>query len=105
MTPPHPILDHALILREVMNVYQSSLLEDDQVQSTVDEKGPSPSTSISFEKILDIVIDPVVLSCISKSEEKMKLRPKWDGKIYTINCLTYLLVSLPLFVRNGELIR
>jgi conserved oligomeric Golgi complex subunit 6 len=92
LTPPHFILDHAQVLREVMNVYQSSLLEDSQYQTAEDDTSAPGSTTISFEKILDIVIDPVVLACISKSEEKMRLRPKWDGKIYTINCLTYLLV-------------
>ncbi|TFK19198.1 COG6-domain-containing protein [Coprinopsis marcescibilis] len=81
LTPPHLILDHAQILREIMNVYQSSVLDD--------EDGPTTSAASSFDKILDVVIDPVALGCIAQSEEKMRLRPKWDAKVYALNCLTY----------------
>ncbi|EFI26934.1 hypothetical protein CC1G_15335 [Coprinopsis cinerea okayama7 len=85
LTPPHFILDHAQILKEVMNVYQSSIVDGEGEAETEESSAVAPS----FENVLDVFIDPVVLSCISKSEEKIMLRPKWDGKVYTINCLTY----------------
>lgn len=82
LTPPHIILDHAQILREVMQVYQSSLLgneEEDEI-------------SAGFNQILDIMVDPVVQMCITNSEEKVKLRPRWDGQVFILNCLCYLQV-------------
>ncbi|KAF8176766.1 oligomeric complex COG6-domain-containing protein [Pholiota molesta] len=87
LTPPHAILDHAQILREVMQVYQSSLL------GTEDED----EINAGFNQVLDIMIDPVVQMCITNSEEKMKARPRWDGQVFILNCLCYLQSVLSAF--------
>jgi len=86
VTPPLYILDHAQILKEVMSVYQSSAMDEDFVAS---EKS---NVSLPFSKILDVVLQPVIDSVFTKSEEKAKLRPRWDAKVYIINCLTYIQV-------------
>jgi hypothetical protein len=70
-----------------MAVYQSSLLGEEDI----DEQ------SAGFEKILDIMVDPAVEMCISTSEEKKRIRPRWDQAVYVLNCLCYLQVFLTLF--------
>ncbi|KAJ7293752.1 oligomeric Golgi complex subunit 6 [Mycena rebaudengoi] len=63
LSPPLAILDHAQVLREVMNVYESSLLGDE---------GEAEQTA-GFQRILDITVDPA-----------------WDREVYVLNCLSYL---------------
>ncbi|KAF7320183.1 Conserved oligomeric Golgi complex subunit 6 [Mycena kentingensis (nom. inval.)] len=80
LSPPLAILDHAQILREVMNVYESSLLgnEDEAEQAA------------GFQRILDVTVDPAVEWCISSGEWKKRQRPRWDRDVYVLNCLSYL---------------
>lgn len=79
-----------------MTVYQSSLLgvEDQAEQDT------------GFHKVLDIMIDPAIQMCISASEEKKKTRPRWDDKVFVLNCLSYLQVrhSLLNFINPNHII-
>ncbi|KAF5351607.1 hypothetical protein D9757_015072 [Collybiopsis confluens] len=74
LTPPIPILDHVQILREIMTVYQSSL-GDDELE--IKDEG------------LDI--------CLSAAEGKKRLKPAWDGDVFVLNCLSYLLSVLEPF--------
>ncbi|KAF8967344.1 oligomeric complex COG6-domain-containing protein [Flammula alnicola] len=87
LTPPLAILDHAQILREVMLVYQSSLLGDED----------EAEINSGFNQVLDIMIDPVVIMCISNGEEKKKVRPRWDAEVFVLNCLCYLQSVLSTF--------
>jgi hypothetical protein len=80
--PPLAVLDHAQILREVMSVYQSSMLGDEDE----DERGTG------FQQVLDIMVNPVSSMCISNSVQKKSLRPEWDDKVFVLNCLCYLQV-------------
>jgi hypothetical protein len=98
LTPPLAVLDHAQILREIMTVYQSSLLgEEDEGERIA-----------GFQKILDIMIDPAIEMCTSTSEEKQRVRPRWDQPVYVLNCLSYLQVcacpsiSVPKAEYNAE---
>lgn len=80
-----------------MNVYQSSVLEDDEPSgNTSDQDKPDHNDGVipPFQKILDLAVDPVIESAIMKSEEKKKLRPRWDARVYVVNCLTYLQVGV-----------
>ncbi|KAJ2912469.1 hypothetical protein MD484_g7951, partial [Candolleomyces efflorescens] len=111
LTPPLFILDHAQVLREVMNVYQSSVLEDehevavgagDQDQLEGDNQnenekreGQGVGVAPPFSKILDLAVDPILESAVMRSEEKRKLRPRWDARVYVLNCLTYVQVRVP----------
>jgi hypothetical protein len=82
LTPPLPILDQAQILKEVMSVYQSSLLGDEGEQER----------TTGFQKVLDVIVDPLVESCIAKAEEKKRARAKWDRAVYVLNCLCFVQV-------------
>ncbi|KAJ7919033.1 oligomeric complex COG6-domain-containing protein [Mycena leptocephala] len=64
----------------VMNVYESSLLGDE---------GEAEQTA-GFQRILDVTVDPAIEFCTSNSEEKNRLRPRWDREVYVLNCLSYL---------------
>ncbi|KAJ7225913.1 oligomeric complex COG6 [Mycena pura] len=80
LSPPLAILDHAQVLREIMNVYESSLLGD---ENEVEQ-------AAGFQRILDVTVDPAIEMCSSSSEEKKRLRPRWDREVYVLNCLSYL---------------
>lgn len=82
LTPPLPILDHSQILREIMLVYQSSLLGDED----------EDDVSAGFVQVLDIMVDPLITVCIESTDAKKKVRPTWDGVVFLLNCLCYLLV-------------
>ena len=81
---PLAILDHAQILREVMSVYQSSFLgnEDEDEMDT------------GFRQVLYIyiMITPVATMCISNGSQKEAVRPEWDDKVFVLSCLCYLQV-------------
>ncbi|KAF5378347.1 hypothetical protein D9615_008765 [Tricholomella constricta] len=80
LSAPLAILDHVQILREIMTVYQSSFLgEEDESEQIA-----------GFQKILDIMVDPAIQLSTSANEEKRRLRPKWDQPVYALNCLSYL---------------
>ena len=83
VTPPLAIQDHGQVLREIMIVYESSLLE-----------GETPEQQASGAKqIIDSMVDPAVEMCLTVSEEKHKLRQKWDYRVFMLNCLTYIKVG------------
>ncbi|RXW16783.1 hypothetical protein EST38_g9072 [Candolleomyces aberdarensis] len=88
ITPPLFILDHAQVLREVMNVYRSSVLVDDEIaaqkngdDSAGDKSSDHDGGTPPFHKILDLAVDPIIESAIMKSEEKKKLSPRWDARV------------------------
>lgn len=78
-------MDHAQTLREIMQVYDTSLLGE----------GPpvvvQGSTS-DFNRVLDIMVDPAVAMCAAAAEEKARSRYRWDNAIFVLNCLCYLKV-------------
>lgn len=83
VTPPLVIQDHGQVLREIMVVYESSLPEDE-----------TPEQQASGAKqIVDSMIDPAVDMCLTAAEEKHRLRPKWDCRVFVLNCLTYVKVG------------
>ncbi|KAF7966770.1 hypothetical protein HWV62_37065 [Athelia sp. TMB] len=68
VNPPLSILDHVQILREIMAVYDSSLLGDEN----------PTERDAGFKRIADIMVDPAVEMCSAAGEEKQRLRPRWD---------------------------
>lgn len=70
------------ILREIMAVYDSSLLGDEN----------PTERDAGFKRIADIMVDPAAEMCSAAGEEKQRLRPRWDKMIFMLNCLTYLQV-------------
>ncbi|KAH8107098.1 oligomeric complex COG6 [Cristinia sonorae] len=80
LSPPFSILDHVQILREIITVYQSSVAEDDTLESQIS----------GFSEILDKMVDPAIEMTLLASEEKHRVRPSWDRAIFILNTLTYL---------------
>ncbi|XP_006457735.1 hypothetical protein AGABI2DRAFT_198704 [Agaricus bisporus var. bisporus H97] len=87
LTPPLTVLDHAQILRDIMTVYQSSMVDDEDANEL----------QAGFSKVLDIMVDPVVEACANASEKKKHLRSRWDQAVFMLNCLSYLLSILEPF--------
>jgi len=85
---PTPLLDYAQILREIMGVYQSSLLGGEEESEKIE----------GFGKVLDVTIDPLVTMCVEGAKEKKKLRPKWDAEVFILNALEWILVCRSLFL-------
>ncbi|KAG2052769.1 oligomeric complex COG6 [Suillus hirtellus] len=91
LTPPLPILEHAQLLREIMQVYDSSLLDD-----TTAEPGQT------FNRILDVMLDPAMEMCAAAAEEKARYRPQWDRAVFVLNCWCYLQNVLEAFEFTSE---
>lgn len=66
-----------------MVVYQSSLAEGESIEDQVD----------GFKDILEKMVDPAVEMCMTSSDEKQKLRPKWDRSVFVLNTLSYVQVG------------
>lgn len=79
VSPPLIILDHAQVLREIMIVYDSSLLGDETEEQL----------AAGFRDILDKMVDPAIETCLTSSEEKRKHRPTWDKSAFILNTLSY----------------
>ncbi|KAI6164060.1 oligomeric complex COG6 [Pisolithus thermaeus] len=111
LAPPNFIMDHAQVLREIMLVYDSSLLDGgtdpypvrgagevndgngrDDAGTRNDEidSGANADAAKGFRRILDIMIDPAIAMCAAASEEKARARPQWDSAVFVLNCLCYL---------------
>ncbi|KAI0929236.1 hypothetical protein AcW1_006229 [Taiwanofungus camphoratus] len=80
VSPPLVILDHAQVLREIMVVFQSSLLGTESEEEL---------TSV-FREILDKMMDPAIEMCITAAGDKQLSRPKWDKSVFVLNTLAYL---------------
>uniref|UniRef100_A0A8H7Y3X8 Conserved oligomeric Golgi complex subunit 6 n=1 Tax=Psilocybe cubensis TaxID=181762 RepID=A0A8H7Y3X8_PSICU len=87
LAPPIVVLDHTQVLREVMTVYQSSLLGDED----------EDEINSGFNQVLDIMVDPIIGMCLTSGEEKKNARPRWDEAVFVLNCLCYLQSVLSAF--------
>ena len=92
VSPPLAILDHAQVLREMMVVYDSSLLGDEN-----DEE-----LQAGFRDILDKMVDPALEMCLTGAEEKKRQRPAWDKAVFVLNTLAYLQSVLEPFAFTVE---
>lgn len=66
-----------------MIVYESSLGDEKPTERDA-----------GFKNILDVMVDPAVEMCSAASEEKQRLRARWDKHVFVLNCLTYLQVNI-----------
>ncbi|OSD08476.1 oligomeric complex COG6 [Trametes coccinea BRFM310] len=80
VSPPLAIMDHAQVLREMMVVYESSLLGNEQEEEL----------QAGFRDILDKMVDPALEMTLTQAEEKKKQRPVWDKAVFVLNTLAYL---------------
>ena len=93
MQPPASLLDHTQVLRELLNVYKSSLIGDESEEEI--RKG--------FQKVLDLMVDAAVNMCLTVSDARQSQKAAWDGDVFVINCLSHLLVSLLSLLANAFL--
>jgi len=63
-----------------MVVYESSISEDE---------APEQQAS-GAKQIIDSMVDPAIEMCLTTSEEKHRLRQKWDYRVFVLNSLTYI---------------
>lgn len=94
LSPPLPLIDACQILRELMAVYDSSLLGHESPAEQ--EEG--------FKDILDVTVDPALEMCRRMTElEAKKDVTGWDRSIFLINCIVYLQVSICFHARRSLL--
>ncbi|KAI0636596.1 oligomeric complex COG6 [Trametes polyzona] len=92
VSPPLAILDHAQVLREMMLVYESSLLGDEKEEEL----------QAGFRDILDKMVDPALEMMLTQAEEKKRQRPNWDKAVFVLNTLAYLQSVLEPFAFTTE---
>jgi hypothetical protein len=88
LTAPLALRESCLILREIMQVYDSALLED---------QTPEEQES-SFVDVLEKTVDPMLEMCtmmagLMKTDRGEKTK-EWDTAVFLVNCLVYLEVSM-----------
>lgn len=85
---PLALRESCLILREIMQVYDSALLED----QTPEEQ------ETSFADVLERTVNPMLEMCtmmagLMKADRGEKAK-EWDTAVFLVNCLVYLEVSM-----------
>lgn len=86
------IVDHAQVLREMMLVYESSLLGDEKEEEL----------QAGFRDILDKMVDPAIEMTLTQADEKKRQRPGWDKALFVLNTLAYLQSVLEPFAFTAE---
>ncbi|KAM5532325.1 hypothetical protein V8D89_014004 [Ganoderma adspersum] len=92
VSPPLAILDHAQVLREMMVVYDSSLLGDENEEEL----------QAGFRDILDKMVDPALEMCLTGANDKQRQRLGWDKAVFILNTLAYLQTVLEPFAFTVE---
>jgi hypothetical protein len=93
LTPPLALRDACQILREIIQVYDSSLVDQ-----------ADRSDSATFSQLLGKAVDPSVEMC-ERMADLRKGATNWDKDIFLINCLGYLqttLTSVPFTAERVE---
>ncbi|CAE6466721.1 unnamed protein product [Rhizoctonia solani] len=84
LAAPVSLRDAAQVLKEIMVVYDSSLLRDEH------QGGVALDNEMqNFDTTLAAMVDPMLEMCRRMAALREK-GGKWDGAIFMINCLTYL---------------
>ena len=78
LSPPLALRDSCQILRELIEVYETSLVDPADRLADAD-----------FAKLLEKAVDPAVEMC-ERMAELRKGATSWDKDIFLINCLGYL---------------
>lgn len=82
LTPPLALRDACQILREIIQVYDSSLVDP-----------ADRSNSTAFSELLGKAVDPAVEMCEQMADLRKGVTD-WDKDIFLINCLGYLQQTL-----------
>lgn len=79
LSVPTPLHEAMSKLSVIMSIYEGSK-----------EEGTSSSSQHSFERVLDLVVDPM----LEVIDQMARLRAaEWDRSIFWLNCLEFMLVS------------
>ncbi|KAG8918014.1 Golgi transport complex subunit 6, partial [Tulasnella sp. 408] len=79
LSPPLALRDSSQVLREIMAVYDSSLLGDED----------PTEREAAFAQILEAAVDPAMEMCKRMSELREGM-PTWDKALFLVNCTTYM---------------
>lgn len=82
LSPPLALRDSTQILREIIAVYDSSLVDESDRVNDED-----------FAKLLEKAVDPAVEMCERMADMRKGNGGDWERDIFLINCLGYLQVS------------
>jgi hypothetical protein len=82
LSPPLALRDSTQILREVIAVYDSSLVDESDRANDED-----------FAKLLEKAVDPAVEMCERMADMRKGNGGDWERDIFLINCLGYLQVG------------
>jgi len=80
LSPPLALRDATQVLREIIAVYDTSLVDADERET-------------DFAKLLNAAVDPAVEMCERMADLRRTNTGSWDKDVFLVNCLEYLEVS------------
>jgi hypothetical protein len=90
LAAPITLREASMVLREIMQVYDSALLENESAEQRAE----------GFKEVLDGNVQPMIEMCTTMGSlmkpDKGQEAMVWDRAIFMINCLLYLEVGVPL---------
>ena len=93
LSPPLALRDSTQILREIISVYDRSLVDESDRVNDED-----------FAKMLEKAVDPAVEMCEKMADMRKGSGGDWERDIFLINCLGYLQVGFAPDMRCGRVI-
>ncbi|KIJ51335.1 hypothetical protein M422DRAFT_26752 [Sphaerobolus stellatus SS14] len=93
LSAPLALRDSCQVLREIMTVYDSSVLSD--------ESNPEEQRR-GFKQILDAAVDPALEMCRRMADLNTKDTTGWERNVFLINCLDYLQTVMQPFTFTNE---
>lgn len=82
LAPPVALRDASQVLREIMSVYESTLVDGDTEREA------------DFGRILDAAVDPPLEMCRRMADLRGGQGGEWEKAIFLANCVSYLEVSI-----------
>jgi hypothetical protein len=93
LSAPTQLRDALSILREILSVYSSSLLDHEASVATPEKR------QTDFKDVLDAALDPALQMCEAMAE----MRPaSWDQAVFWVNCDEAVLACLEPFDFTSE---
>lgn len=89
LSPPFALRDVSQVLREIMTVYDSSMLELEAGSRASDAEGIAEREE--FNGVMDAAVGPALEMC-RRMAELRKDSTVWEKEIFLVNCTSYLQV-------------
>ena len=89
LSPPFALRDASQVLREIMTVYDSSMLELEASSRASDAE--SIAEREEFNCVIDAAVGPALEMC-RRMAELRKDGTVWEKEIFLVNCTSYLQV-------------